>query len=96
MGIDEAIQKSHDSVQVKLTFPEQLVVQPIIHEMSQLYQVVFNIIQADVEKEKGWVILTLSGINEDIDKALYWLYEQNVKVDLTLSGSYSGTSISFK
>ena len=85
MGIDEDIQNAEDVVRVKLTFSKCLIREPIIYEMAHLYNVVFNIIKANVEKDHGWVIMDVSGVNKDIDNALYWLYEQNVKVDLTLS-----------
>jgi len=84
MGIDEDIQNANDVVRVKLTFSKCLIRQPVIYEMAQLYKVVFNIRQANVEQDHGWVIMDVSGINREIDKALYWLHEQDVKVDLTM------------
>ena len=85
MGIDEDVAKAHEVVKVKLTFPEDsLIVQPLIYDMANRYDVVFNIIKAEVEIGSGWVILEISGINDAIDNALFWLHSLGVIVDLTI------------
>lgn len=84
MGIDEDVANAYDTVRVKLTFSKCLIQRPLIYEMAQVYDVSFSIRQATVELDEGWVILDMSGINDDIDKALLWLHELGVGVDLTL------------
>ena len=84
MGIDEDVANAYDNVRVKLTFSKCLIQQPLIYEMAQVYDVSFSIRHAAVELDEGWVILDINGTNENIDQALYWLYEHGVTIDLTL------------
>ena len=42
---------------VKFTFPPDLIKEPIIYNLSQQFKVVTNIRRADVNGNKGWVVL---------------------------------------
>jgi ABC-type methionine transport system ATPase subunit len=66
---------------VKLTFPEKLITQPIIYNLSAKFNVVFNIRRADVTDDRGWVILELEGDAENIQKGLDWAAKKGVRVD---------------
>ncbi len=66
---------------VKLTFPKELVTQPLIHNLSKEFNLVTNIRRADVTGEEGWVVLELDGKIEDIEKALIFAKSQGVMVD---------------
>ena len=83
MGIDNDVANAYDGIEVKLTFPNDLIVKPIIYEMATLYDVVTNILRANVGIDQGWVVLEISGINSELDKALFWLHSLGVHVDLT-------------
>ena len=65
----------------KLTFPEELITQPIIYEIGQQFGVTTNIRRADVGGDVGWVILELEGPEEEIEKALAWVRAEGVRVD---------------
>ena len=47
--------------QVMFTFPEELIKEPIIYNLSHQFKVVTNIRRADVSENKGWVVLELEG-----------------------------------
>ena len=47
--------------QVMFTFPQELVKEPIIHGLSQKFNIVTNIRRADITEDRGWVVLELEG-----------------------------------
>jgi ABC-type methionine transport system ATPase subunit len=67
---------------VKLTFPENLVRQPIIARLVREFDVMPNIRRANVEEHMGWIICELGGEESTVDRALEWLRDLGVQVDL--------------
>ncbi len=67
--------------QMMFTFPEELIKEPIIFNLSQQFQVVTNIRRADVTESKGWVVLELEGEEEDIEQGIAWVISKGVRVD---------------
>ena len=70
------------NVRVKLTFPEHLVKQPIIARMVREFNVLPNIRRASVEETMGWIVCELGGQDESVEKAITWLRDLGVQVDL--------------
>jgi ABC-type methionine transport system ATPase subunit len=66
---------------VKFTFPENLVTEPLIYNMSKQYELVTNIRRADVTADRGWVILELEGELPQIEQGLQWIASKGVRVD---------------
>jgi ABC-type methionine transport system ATPase subunit len=64
-----------------LTFPEDLVQQPVLYELGQRFQVVTNIRRASVEERFGWVILEIEGTDTAVEDAVSWLVERGVQVN---------------
>ena len=69
-------------VRVRLTFPEELVREPIIARMTEQFAVVPNIRKADVGEQGGWIVCELDGDGGVVDEALEWLRATGVGVDL--------------
>ena len=69
-------------VRVKLTFPEELVREPIIARMVKELDIVPNIRRADVGEHTGWIICELDGSAGTVDRAVEWLRGEGVQVDL--------------
>ncbi len=69
-------------VRVRLTFPEELVREPIIARMAEQFAVVPNIRKADVGDDGGWILCELDGDAGVVDEALDWLRAEGVRVDL--------------
>jgi ABC-type methionine transport system ATPase subunit len=65
---------------VHLTFQGQMADEPAIWTMSQTFNLVFNIRQADLTEGMGWVMLELEGTEPDLAAALRWLEERGVLV----------------
>jgi hypothetical protein len=68
-------------LRVKFTFPPDLVTQPVIYNMGKQFNVVTNIRRANVTRDRGWVILEISGKEDEIEKAIAWSKDQGVRVD---------------
>ena len=66
---------------VIFTFPEELIRDPIIHNLGQQFNIVTNILQAEVTEERGWVILELVGADEDIEAGITWVTSKGVRVE---------------
>ena len=65
---------------VHLTFHGQLAAEPAIWTLSQMFDLVFNIRQADIADGFGWIMLELEGEEGRLDGALRWLEERAVVV----------------
>jgi ABC-type methionine transport system ATPase subunit len=65
---------------VHLTFQGQLADEPAIWTMSQQFDLVFNIRQANLEDGFGWIMLELEGEDRKLADALRWLEDRGVIV----------------
>ena len=61
-----------------LTYPEDLVAEPVLWELSQRFGLHTNIRRANVEEHVGWVIVEVRG--DDLDSAREWLVGRGVQV----------------
>ncbi|HYU19337.1 MAG TPA: NIL domain-containing protein [Chloroflexota bacterium] len=66
---------------MKFTFPPDLVTQPVIYNMGKEFHVVTNIRRANVTRDRGWMILEISGNEGEIERAVQWAKDQGVRVD---------------
>jgi ABC-type methionine transport system ATPase subunit len=66
---------------VYLTYPKELVKEPILYQVGQLFRVVTNIRQASVSDKIGLVALELDGAEAEIDKAIDFFVKKGVKVE---------------
>ena len=76
--------------QVMFTFPEELIKEPVIHNLGQQFNVITNIRRADVSEDKGWVMLELEGKEEDIDQGITWVTSRGVRVDPVIGDIVEG------
>lgn len=72
---------SQTSVRLKLTFPENLIRQPIIARLAREFDVMPNIRRANVDEKVGWMICELGGDDEAVERAVEWLHDLGVQVD---------------
>ena len=68
-------------LRVKLTFPTDLITQPVIFNMGKEFNVVTNIRRANVTRDRGWVVLEISGSDDEVERAVEWARVQGVRVD---------------
>ena len=67
---------------VKLTFPQQLIKEPVLFTMAKKYDVMPNIRRARVTETVGEMVLELEGEAENLEKGLQSLRDQGVEVEL--------------
>jgi hypothetical protein len=66
---------------VYLTFPRDLIREPLIYQLGHLYEVVTNIRSASITEDIGLVGLELEGEASEIKEALDYLTLKGVKVE---------------
>ena len=78
-----AIKTRKDTVRerVYLTFPKDLVKEPILCTLAKQFDIMFNIRGSTVTTDMGLVTLEIDGHQSEIDKAVGWLKNKGVVVE---------------
>lgn len=63
-----------------LTFPEELVQQPIVTRLVRDHDLTVNIRRADVDVQVGWMVVEVSGDSDRLIDAKAWLEEIGVTI----------------
>jgi len=66
---------------LELTFPEKLIKKPIIYHLVKEYNVIPNIRRANVDEKCGWMVLELSGEDQELENAFQHLQDLGVEVE---------------
>jgi L-aspartate semialdehyde sulfurtransferase ferredoxin len=66
---------------IKLTFPQDLIKEPVIFTMAKKFDVMPNIRRAKVTESVGEVVLELEGTEKKLEEGISYLKERGVKVD---------------
>ena len=66
---------------LKLIFGPSLVKEPVIYQLGRKFEIVTNIRRADVTKDHGWVLLEVSGEEDELNRGVEFLESQGVKVE---------------
>ncbi len=66
---------------VKLTFPQELIKEPVIFTMAKKFDVMPNIRRAKVTGNVGEVVLELEGAEGKLEEGIKYLKERGVKVE---------------
>ena len=75
-GLEAAVAKRR----VHLTFPGRLKDEPLLWQVCQRFDLVFNIRRADYTEGLGWLMAELEGDEERLQSGIQWLEEQGVQV----------------
>jgi ABC-type methionine transport system ATPase subunit len=67
---------------IKLTFPQQLIKEPVIFTMAKRFDVMPNIRRARVTETVGEMVLELEGSEENLDKGIQSLRDKGIDVEL--------------
>jgi len=68
------------SMRIHLTFPGELVKEPVIYNLGKKFNIVTNIRRANIEEKSGWVVLEITGLKEELEKGIKYLESQGVQV----------------
>ncbi len=66
---------------LSLSFPQALIREPILHNISTRFGVAFNIHKASVTDEHGFLEISLEGDGDSLEKVMEYLKELNVSID---------------
>jgi len=66
----------------KLTFPQNLIKEPVIFTMAKKYDIIPNIRRAKITETFGEMILELEGGEDNIEKGIEFIKQQGVDVEL--------------
>lgn len=66
---------------LELTFPEKLIKKPVIYQLVKEFDVVPNIRRANVDETFGWMVLELSGEEEELEGAKKYLVDLGIEID---------------
>lgn len=66
---------------VYLTFPKNLVKEPMLCTLAKKFDIIFNIRGSTVTAEMGLVALEIDGSRSEVNNAVGWLREKGVTVE---------------
>jgi len=69
------------SERIYLTFPRDLIKEPVLSMLSKQFDVIFNIHGSTVTAEMGLVALEIDGKESEVAKAIAWLKSKGVAVE---------------
>ncbi len=67
---------------LKLTFPQDLIKEPVIYTMAKKFNVMPNIRRAKVTESVGEVVLELEGADALLEQGMKYLQERGVKIEV--------------
>ena len=67
---------------VKLTFPQDLIKEPVLFTMAKKFDILPNIRRARVTETVGEVVLVLEGTEENINSGIEYMKERGVDIEL--------------
>lgn len=67
---------------IKLTFPQELIKEPVIFTMAKKFDIIPNIRRARVTETVGEMILELEGAEENIKQGIESIKQQGIVVEL--------------
>ena len=69
-------------MRIKLTFPQELVKEPVLFTIAKKFDIMPNIRRAKVTETVGEVVLELEGTEENINNGIEFMKQQGVDVEL--------------
>ena len=73
--------KSEISERLHLTFPKDLIREPVLSILAKTYDVVFNIRGSTVTSEMALVDLEIKGEQKEVARSIAWLKTKGVAVE---------------
>ena len=67
---------------LKLTFPQDLIKEPVIYTMAKKFNIMPNIRRAKVTESVGEVVLELEGPDASLAEGIAYLRERGVKIEV--------------
>ncbi len=68
------------TVRCKMTFPQKVVGQPVMHKLWSDFKVVSNTMRGRITEKGAWLEVELVGAPKNLDAALKFLADQGVSI----------------
>ena len=68
-------------IKYKMTFPENMIGDPVLYQLSQNLGVAPNILRGRITEKDAWLEVELIGPEENIGKAITFLGERGVTIE---------------
>jgi len=65
---------------VRLDYPGSLLDRPLIHDLIRQFDLLTNILEAQVSARGGYLIVQVHGSREQVERGLSWLSSQGAQV----------------
>ena len=75
-----AAKEAKKTVRCKMTFPQKVVGQPVMHKLWSDFKVVSNTMRGRITEKGAWLEVELVGSPKNIDAALKFLADQGVSL----------------
>ena len=70
---------------VEVTYPPDLLSEPVLYRLITQFQIVVNVLEARVTPEEAWFVMELEGPDVAVVNGLRWMIEKGIQVrDLPL------------
>jgi L-aspartate semialdehyde sulfurtransferase ferredoxin len=69
-------------IRVKLTFPQNLIKEPVIFSMAKQFNVMPNIRRARITETVGEMVLELEGRDDDLEKGIAFVKDKGIEVEM--------------
>jgi ABC-type methionine transport system ATPase subunit len=64
---------------IRLIYPSSMVNVPVIYQLIRSYDVVVNIVGAQISGGQGWIDINIGGNDQVIKEAIDWLKRQGIE-----------------
>lgn len=64
-----------------LTFPTDLITEPVVYKLGKEFDLVTNIRQASITSDVGIISLEITGERDEIKRAVAWLESLHIQVE---------------
>ena len=69
-----------DMRRVEVTYPPELLSEPVLYRLISQGQVAVNVLEARVTPEEAWFVIELEGPEVAVVSGLRWMVEQGIQV----------------
>ena len=66
---------------VRMTFPEELIQEPIVYRLGHDFDLVTSVFRASVGEKDAWIVLALDGSDQEIKKAIDFLTGVGIRIE---------------
>ena len=66
---------------VMFTVGSEHIPDPVIYNLGQQYNLVTNILRANISEDEGWIVLEIEGNEDDIEQGIAWVTSKGIRID---------------